>query len=248
MTAEQVDGCDEGRPRRLRRWQRLGVAALAIGVLAGAWPAWQEWRPNSFAAVPAVSCYGTLDEQTLRAFMVNNEDVTATQGPLRRAHQEDVAKMLGGCSGKQGEHQLVSAIVNQNGGYPEPPATGMPAPKQMPSLLLQSVFFAHDEDRGGYFTSEGTRVYFRCWTQPHEADHFSVPYFMDVIVFGRATGYGSGQGRLTPHQRQLLANSALKLAKVVSTELRCDAGIQLPAEPPADSYGPATTDWMTPVA
>ncbi|MFJ9840160.1 hypothetical protein ACIRYZ_06760 [Kitasatospora sp. NPDC101155] len=231
----------EGK-RNGRRWRRLGVAALAIGVLAGAWPAWQEWRPNSFAAVPAVSCYGTLDEQTLRAFMVDNEDVTATQRLLRTVHQDDFA-VMGGCSGKQGEHQIVSAVVQQDRGYPEPPSTEDPAHKQMPSLLLQSVSFAYDEDRGGYFTSEGTRVYFRCWTQPHEVDHFSVPYFVDVTVFGRAAGYGRDQGRLPLHQRQLLANSALKLAKVVSKELSCDAGIQLPAEPPANSYGPATTDW-----
>ncbi|MET8624232.1 hypothetical protein ABZW30_10835 [Kitasatospora sp. NPDC004669] len=178
--------------------------------------------------------------------MVDNEDVKATQDPLQTAHQDDIARMLGVCSGKQGEHQLVSALVNQDGGYPEPPPTDMPTPKQKPSLLLQSASFAHDQDRDGYFTSEGTRVYFRCWTQPHEADHFSVPYFMSVVVLGRAAGYGRDQGRLTLHQRQLLADSALKLAKVVSTELRCDAGTQLPAEPPADSYGPATTDWMQP--
>ncbi|MER7849964.1 hypothetical protein ABTZ03_39200 [Kitasatospora sp. NPDC096077] len=220
--------------------------ALAIGVLAGAWPAWQEWRPESFAAVPASSCYGTLDEKTLRAFMVDNEDVTTTQGSLRKTHQDDLAQ-IGSCGGKQGEHTLVSAVVKQDKGYPEPPPTDLPARKQMPSLLLKSVFFDHDEDRGGYFTSEGTRVYFRCWTQPHEADHFSSPYFVDVVVFGRAAGYGGDQGRLTLHQRQLLANSALKLAKVVATELRCDAGIQLPAEPPADSYDPATTNWMGPV-
>ncbi|MFH8387168.1 hypothetical protein ACH4E7_40720 [Kitasatospora sp. NPDC018058] len=247
MTADQVDGFEEGRPRRLGRWQRLGVAALAIGVLAGAWPAWQEWRPNSFAAVPASSCHGTLDEQTLRALMVDNEDVVMKQGrPLETAHTTDWPRVLGGCAGQQGEHQLVSALVNQEGGYPEPPATGLPTPKQRPSLLLQSVFHTRYLDHGRYFTSEGTRVFFRCWTQPYEADHYSIPYFMDVAVLGRAAGYGSDQGRLPPHQRQLLADSALKLAKVVSTELHCDAGIQLPAEPPVDSYKPATTDWLAP--
>ncbi|MFE5586095.1 hypothetical protein [Kitasatospora sp. NPDC056531] len=197
--------------------------------------------------MPASSCYGTLDEQTLRALMVDNEDVKAAQGPLRTAHQNDIAHMLGSCGAKQGEHQLVNVLVNQDGGYPEPPPTDIHTPKQKPSLLLQPVLFAYDKDSGGNFTSEGTRVYFRCWTQSHEADHYSVPYFMDVVVLGRAAGYGRDQGRLTLQQRQLLADSALKLAKVVSTELRCDAGAQLPAEPPADSYGPATTDWMKPV-
>ncbi|MFJ4189026.1 hypothetical protein [Kitasatospora sp. NPDC089509] len=226
-----------------RRWRRVGMAVLAIGVLAGAWPAWQEWRPDSFAAVPSVSCFGTLDEQTLRAFVVDNEDVTATQRPLRTVHQDDFA-VMGACRGMQGEHQLVSAVVKQDKGYPEPPSTDGLTPKQMPSLLLQSVSLPRDQDGGGNFTSEGTRVYFRCWTRPHEADHFSVPYFVDVGVFGRAAGYGQDQGQLTSNQRRLLADSALKLAEVASRELRCDAGIQLPAEPPADSYGPAMTDWM----
>ncbi|KJS61476.1 hypothetical protein [Streptomyces rubellomurinus] len=116
-----------------------------------------------------------------------------------------------------------------------------------PSQLLQPVLFSLDEDRGGSFLSEGTRVNFRCWTRPHEDDHFSVPYFMDVVVLGRAAGYGKGQGRLSPHRRRLLADSALRLAEVVSTELRCDAGVRLPPEPPADAYGPATTEWLRPV-
>ncbi|MFJ7245122.1 hypothetical protein ACIQWA_10795 [Kitasatospora sp. NPDC098652] len=195
--------------------------------------------------MPGSSCYGTLDERALRALMVDNEDVEAAQGPLLTDHLDNFGRLLGSCGIKQGGHQLVNVLVNQDEGYPEPPSPDLPVPKQMPSLRLESVSFAHDYDRHGNFVAEGTRVYFRCWSQPHEADHFSVPVFLRVIVLGRAAGYGDDQEQLTPHQRRVLADAALALAKALSTELRCDAGVRLPAEPPADSYGLPTADWLS---
>jgi hypothetical protein len=243
MTDDQ-DGLGGGRYRHLRRWRRQGAVLLAIGVLVGAAPAWQEWRPDSFAKVPASACFGAFDEATLRALMVDNEDVTAAQDPLKTAHLEDFGHSVGACGSRQGEHELIDALVSQDSGYSEPLPKDVPPPKQRPSLLLQSVYFPYDVDHGGGYTSEGSRVYFRCWSQSHEADHFSVPFFMDVVVLGRAPGYGRDQGRLTPHQRRLMADAALKLARVVSSELHCDAGIQLPAEPPAEAYAPATVNEM----